>query len=111
MIRALSAVLGLALGLSGMPVAHAADTPPSTQSLRNPSDCKQASATPATKPAPASNDGTAPGNAGSTGWSGGTGGSHIGTSQNGAATSSKSFQPAVARGLDPIAPQPAAAHC
>lgn len=66
--------------------------------------CKpQAVAAPATKPAPGA-DGTAPGNAGSTGWSGGTGGSNIGTSQNGPTDSSKTAQPAVARGLNPLKP-------
>ena len=78
---------------------------PSTQSLKVPG-CQAATAEPATRPAPASNDGTAPGNAGSTGWSGGLGGSNIGTSQNGAVAESKSYQPATAQGLDPIAAPP-----
>jgi hypothetical protein len=79
------------------------------------SGCRQVAAAtdPATPPAPASHDGTAPGNAGSTGWSGGTGGSFIGTTPAGPKSGSNVAQPATAEGLDPIAssPKPAAAKC
>lgn len=70
-------------------------------------DCVQAaSSQAATKPAPASADGTAPGNSGTTGWSGGLGKSTIGTSDAGSL--SKDFQPATAKGLDLMgAPQKA----
>lgn len=90
----------------------AQSTPPSTQSLAKPG-CQSAKAEPATKPAPASADGTAPGNSGSTGWTGGLGGSTIGTTQAGGTPNSKSYQPATARGLDPIAasPKPIPAAC
>ncbi|MCW6510885.1 hypothetical protein [Lichenifustis flavocetrariae] len=81
-----------------------AEDPPSTQSLKAPGDCTRTEA--ATRPAPAAADGTAPGNAGSTGWSGGTGGSYVGTVPAGAAPDSKTFQPATARGLDPISSPP-----
>ena len=55
--------------------------------------------TPATPPAPGAS-GTAPGNAGNTGWTGGTGQSLIGTSIQGAAPESRSWQPPTATGLD-----------
>lgn len=45
-------------------------------------------------------DGTAPSNSGSTGWTGGTGGSMIGTNPSGALTTSKTWQPPTARGID-----------
>ena len=68
-----------------------------------PAGCdNRSTAQPATGPAPASRDGTAPGNSGSTGWSGGTGGSYIGTTPAGALPSSPTWQPPTARGLDPI---------
>ncbi len=68
-----------------------------------PAGCNDAAtAQAATAPAPASRDGTAPGNTGSTGWSGGTGGSFIGTNPSGALASSPTWQPPTARGLDPI---------
>jgi len=64
-----------------------------------PGGCNQAAAQePATKPAPASNDGTAPGNSGSSGWSGGLGGSFVGTAPAG--TQAGKPQPATAQGLD-----------
>lgn len=105
------AVWCCAAGLAFATPGVAQSDPPSTQSLIKPG-CKVTDE-PKTKPAPASADGTAPGNAGSTGWSGGLGGSNIGTSQNGATTDSKSYQPVTARGLDPIAtpPKPIAAAC
>lgn len=65
----------------------------------------------ATPPARNSRDGTAPGNAGSTGWSGGTGGSQIGTNPQGAVSSSSTWQPPTARGLDPLAAPVRAERC
>lgn len=58
---------------------------------------------PATPPAQGRGDATAPGNSGSTGWSGGTGGSFIGTTNSGRTSDSRTWQPPVARGLDPFA--------
>lgn len=104
----LRAALGALLLTTALP-AFADDAPaPAAQA-----GCKQAAKTePATQPAPASADGTAPGNAGSTGWTGGLGGSNIGTVPSGPTKASKSFQPAVAHGLDPIAGmQKAASGC
>jgi len=90
-------------GLAFATPSFAQTQPPSTQSLNN-GGCQPASrAEAATPPARGSGDGTAPGNAGSTGWSGGTGGSHIGTNPSGATRESRTWQPATARGLDPIA--------
>lgn len=96
----------LALGLAAPALGQGRDQgrPPSSQSLVTNPGCQDAGrATPATPPAQGSRDGTAPGNAGNTGWSGGTGGSMIGTNPSGARPESRTWQPATARGLDPIA--------
>lgn len=74
--------------------------PPSTQATEAPVPAAGSVAEPATAPAPAKADGTAPGNEGSTGWTGGTGGSNIGTTPQGAVAVSKTWQPETARGLD-----------
>lgn len=82
--------IAAAVAFLGVATAFAQDAP---------RDCMQGSpGEPATKPAPAAADGTAPGNAGSTGWSGGLGGSHIGTAPAGSVA--RDFQPATAKGLD-----------
>lgn len=53
--------------------------------------------------------GTAPGNTGNNGFTGaGLGGSFAGTSANGPAAGSPSYQPATAKGLDPISAPPKA---
>lgn len=70
-------------------------------------DCAAGVAEPATPPE--AGDATAPGNA-ATGWSGGLGGSHTGTSPSGAVETSKTWQPATARGID-LAGPPEAAAC
>ncbi|MTD99709.1 hypothetical protein GIY56_05370 [Paracoccus sp. YIM 132242] len=53
----------------------------------------------ATPPQPGA-DSTDANNAGSSGWSGGLGGSHLGTNAQGALTTSPTWQPPTARGLD-----------
>ncbi|MDX7951523.1 hypothetical protein P7D22_10125 [Lichenihabitans sp. Uapishka_5] len=105
MTRICPLAASLLLGfLSGPALAQ---SPPASPAGKPQSDCANAAATltPATQTAPAAADGTAPGNAGSTGWSGGTGGSYLGTTPAGASKDSKTWQPATARGLDPLAPQ------
>ncbi len=89
-------LLALALSLLAIPAL-------AQNQAAKPAGCNNAAtAQPATGPAPASRDGTAPGNTGSTGWSGGTGGSYIGTNPSGALPSSPTWQPPTVRGLDPI---------
>ncbi|WP_207101886.1 hypothetical protein [Paracoccus shandongensis] len=56
-------------------------------------------AEPATAPQPGS-DSTEANNSGTSGWSGGLGGSHLGTNAQGALTTSPTWQPPTARGLD-----------
>lgn len=82
------------------PTAQPTINPPSAQATEAPVPAAGSVAEPATTPAPAKADGTAPGNDGSTGWTGGTGGSTIGTTPQGAVAASKTWQPPTARGLD-----------
>lgn len=103
----------LILGLGTAAMAQQAGAPPSKQSLDSNGGCQgEAESHPATQPATGRADSTAPGNAGNTGWSGGTGGSFIGTQSSGKTPQSRTWQPATARGLDPIsAPKKAASKC
>jgi len=90
----------------------AAGAPRSPQSLESGPGCNTAGrAESATPPARGNSDSTAPGNSGATGWSGGTGGSFIGTNPSGATQTSRTWQPATARGLDPIATPPRPQGC
>lgn len=103
----------LILGLGTAAMAQHAGAPPSKQSLDSNGGCQgEAESHPATQPATGRADSTAPGNAGNTGWSGGTGGSFIGTQSSGKTPQSRTWQPATARGLDPIsAPKKAVPKC
>lgn len=103
----------LILGLGTAAMAQQAVAPPSKQSLDSNGGCQgEAESHPATQPATGRADSTAPGNAGNTGWSGGTGGSFIGTQSSGKTPQSRTWQPATARGLDPIsAPKKVAPKC
>lgn len=67
------------------------------------SGCSQAPVEPATQPSKGEGSGTSPGSSGSTGWSGaGLGGAFNGTSPSGPVSSSPSWHPVTAKGLDPI---------
>ncbi|RAI57780.1 hypothetical protein [Roseicella frigidaeris] len=94
-------LLALMIGLPGAAPGLAQQPTPSGARADGCPPGAQAEA--ATPPARESRDGTAPGNAGSTGWSGGTGGSQIGTNPQGAVSTSRTWQPPTARGLDPLA--------
>jgi hypothetical protein len=107
MIPRLILFASLALLATPALAQNRAAPPPATPGCQDGSQ-----AGPATAPSRNSGDGTAPGNAGSTGWSGGTGGSHIGTNPSGPVSTSRTWQPPTARGLDPIAhPRRPAASC
>ena len=106
LVTLMAGLLGAAPGLAQQPApagARADGCPPEGKA--------GAQAEAATPPARESRDGTAPGNAGSTGWSGGTGGSQIGTNTQGAVSTSPTWQPPTARGLDPLAAPVRADRC